>query len=53
MNTDVWETLRGYTELLENTTIKNSTSKFLNQKWSQLLRDLLKTVQCHLANTRL
>ena len=53
MNMDVSKTLRSYTKVPENETIKNSKIQLLNQKCYQLLRDLTTTVQFHLSNMRL
>ena len=53
LNIDIWKILRSYKNLLEKNMTNNSTSTFLKQKWYVLLRYLLTTVQCHLANMRL
>ena len=44
------EKSKNYTKRLANVMIKSSIMKWLNTPWYPLLKDLLKTVQCHMEN---
>ena len=50
MNIYVCKLLRSYTNLLENVVINNSIRLLLKQQCSPILKNLLTTVQRHLAN---